>query len=77
MINTLKEKTFLYVDDQLLYLADSARSLSTALQVISHFGDFSVFPVSWNKSNVMPFSLLVFPPDNSAASGVSVSAPWH
>lgn len=61
MINTLEENTFLYVDDKLLYLSDSAGSLSTALQVISHFGNFSGFQVNWNISNIMPFSQIVSP----------------
>lgn len=43
MSYTLELKTSLHADDMLFYLVDSANSLSTALQFISCFGDFSGF----------------------------------
>lgn len=60
-IGTLVEKTSLYANDMLLYLADADPSLSTALETIAHFGHFSGFRVNWSKSVVFPFDLQYTP----------------
>ena len=55
-INDREEKTSLYADDMLLYLADAGSSLTSALDRISGFGVYSGFKVNWSKSVVFPFS---------------------
>lgn len=51
-VNALEEKTSLYADDMLIYLAEAEGSLTNALDRISGFGRYSGFKVNWNKSIV-------------------------
>lgn len=60
-IGIMEERISLYADDTSVYLADPQNSLSSLLQEITTFRDYSGFRVNWDKS-------ILFPLDQAAIS---------
>lgn len=55
---TLHEKVALYADDLLLFLGDTSDSLSSAITLITEFGDYSGLRINWGKSVLLPVDTL-------------------
>lgn len=49
-VGTIEEKFSLYVDDALLYLADTSASLRKAVSLFDQFSEFSRIRINWDKS---------------------------
>uniref|UniRef100_A0A803KDS8 Reverse transcriptase domain-containing protein n=1 Tax=Xenopus tropicalis TaxID=8364 RepID=A0A803KDS8_XENTR len=65
---TITEKVSLFADDLLIYLADPDTSLSTLLQTVNQFGNFSGLKINWEKS-------VLYSLDNPNPPALTVDTP--